>query len=278
MRGKRKLNPLKAITPSVWPPAEAQDSLGKRIAAEHTVLRVLVGSTVHGLSVESSDRDEMAIVVEPPEEALSSRRFEHWNWRTQPEGVRSGVGDLDATAYALHKFAHLLVGGNPTAMLPLFVPEEACLEMTEIGQKLRQSAPMFASRQAGDRFSGYLHAQRLCLLGERQPRVHRPELVAAYGYDAKYAGHVLRLGYQGVEYLQTGRLTLPMAEPVRSHLIDVRQGKSSLKEIIAEAAELEKEIKKLRQSAPFPEKPDYEKVNRLIASLYLDHWRSKGLI
>ena len=36
-------------------------------------------------------------------------------------------------------------------------------------------------------------------------RVNRPELIAAHGYDTKYAGHVLRLGYQGIEFLETGR-------------------------------------------------------------------------
>ena len=46
-----------------------------------------------------------------------------------------------------------------------------------------------------------------------------------YGFDTKYAMHMLRLGFQGVELLTTGRLSLPMREPERSFLLDVRRGK-----------------------------------------------------
>src|SRR5688572_31106775 len=41
-------------------------------------------------------------------------------------------------------------------------------------------------------------------------RSHRPELEEMYGFDTKYAMHMLRLGFQGVELLTTGRLNLPM--------------------------------------------------------------------
>jgi len=46
-----------------------------------------------------------------------------------------------------------------------------------------------------------------------------------YGFDTKYAMHMLRLGFQGVELLTTGRLSLPMREPERSYLLDVRRGR-----------------------------------------------------
>jgi hypothetical protein len=34
--------------------------------------------------------------------------------------------------------------------------------------------------------------------------VNRAELVEQFGYDTKYAIHTLRLGHQGVEFLETG--------------------------------------------------------------------------
>jgi len=57
-----------------------------------------------------------------------------------------------------------------------------------------------------------LQAQKQRLTGERgQKRIHRPELEEMYGFDTKCAMHMLRLGFQGVELLTTGRLSCRLA-------------------------------------------------------------------
>src|SRR2546430_5810567 len=97
----------------------------RRIAETGTILRVLVGSGVHGTAVEGQDdRDEMGICIEGPEYVIGLRSFEQYQFRTQPEGVRSGPGDLDLTIYSLRKWLRLALQGNPTVLLPLFVPDE----------------------------------------------------------------------------------------------------------------------------------------------------------
>ena len=86
----------------------------------------------------------MAVFVEPPEYLLGLRlarrqgvrnpfRFEHWVERTQPEGARSGPGDLDLVAYSLRKYVRLALKGHPTVLLLLFVPAELTLVETELG-------------------------------------------------------------------------------------------------------------------------------------------------
>jgi len=47
--------------------------------------------------------------------------------------------------------------------------------------------------------------------------------------------HAVRLGYQGIELLETGRLTLPMAEPARSRVMAVRLGERSFEEVLKAA-------------------------------------------
>ncbi len=37
---------------------------------------------------------------------------------------RSGAGDLDVIVYSARKWARLALSGNPTVLLPLFVPDE----------------------------------------------------------------------------------------------------------------------------------------------------------
>ena len=51
--------------------------------------------------------------------------------------------------------------------------------------------------------------------------------------------HAVRLGYQGIELLETGRVTLPMPEPERSRVMAVRLGERSFDEVIAEIDEVE---------------------------------------
>lgn len=198
------------------------------------ILRGLVGSTVHGLALEGADdRDEMAVAVPPPEYVLGLRTWEASQTRTRPEGERSGPGDLDLITYSARKFVRLVLAGNPSLIVLLFSPDESLSIATEEGELLRRMRDLLVSREAGPRFLGYLRGQRERLLGERgQKRTKRPELEEAFGYDTKYAMHALRLGYQGIELLTSGRITLPMAERERELLLQVRRGEVSFEDVI----------------------------------------------
>src|SRR3979409_2518531 len=110
------------------------DGIFARIAEEGLILRCQVGSGVHGTAIEGQDdRDEMGICIEPPEFVIGLERFEQYIYRTQPEGARSGPGDLDLIIYSLRKWMRLALDGNPTVLLPLFVPDDEVVAITDIG-------------------------------------------------------------------------------------------------------------------------------------------------
>ena len=255
------------------------------IVEQGTILRATVGSTVHGLHHGGQDdRDEMAVFIEPPEYLIGLRlarkqgvrnpfRFEHWIERTQPEGARSGPGDLDLVAYSLRKYVRLALKGHPTVLLLLFVPNELTLVETELGRRLRQLRPAIVSKRAGRGYLGYLSGQKERLLGTRgQKRVNRPELVEAHGYDTKYAMHALRLGYQGIELLETGKVTLPMQEPERSRVMAVRRGERSFEEAIAEIDDVERRLAAALERTTLPDGPDDDAVNRFLVDSYREAW------
>jgi hypothetical protein len=254
----------------------------REIVVRGTILRGAVGSTVHGLHHGGQDdRDEMAIFV-PPEFVLGQRlartgarwrRFEHYVERTKPEGVRSGPGDLDVVAYGLRKWLRLAVRGNPTVLLLLFSPPETLVVRTELGEAMRMLAPAIVSKQAGPRYLGYLRAQKERLLGTRgQRNVNRSELVAAHGFDTKYAMHVVRLGYQGIELLSEGRLTLPMPEPVRSRIMEIRLGRWSEADVVAEVDEVERRLVEAVAASPLPDAPDLARVDAFALDAYRTAW------
>ena len=69
---------------------ETDPARAREIAERGLILRTTVGSVVHGLSNPGTDdRDEMGVCIEPPEYLLGFRRFEHFVYRTQPEGRRA---------------------------------------------------------------------------------------------------------------------------------------------------------------------------------------------
>lgn len=86
-------------------PINLDNAEHRAVAEPNTILLGLVCSTVHGVTVDSADdRDEMGICIQPPAYVAGLRVFEQWVYRTQPEGTRSGPGDLDRTVYSLRKW------------------------------------------------------------------------------------------------------------------------------------------------------------------------------
>ncbi|NYH55537.1 hypothetical protein HNR06_005126 [Nocardiopsis arvandica] len=248
-----------------------------RIAEEGTVLRCQVGSGVHGITVsDQEDRDEMGICVEPPEYVIGLRSFEQYVHRTRPDHTRSGPGDLDLTVYSLRKWMRLALDGNPTVLLPLFVPESEIVAVTSVGRDLRANADRLLSRRAGRRFLGYMRAQRDRMEGLRGGKhTNRPELVDRYGFDTKFAYHMIRLGIQGVELMETGRLTLPMPEPDRTWLRELRRGGHGRAEALARTGALEERLTDLCETSGLPEEPDGAWADRWLVRTYQSAWAGR---
>lgn len=263
----QRLGPLVPVLP---------DSPHQRIAEQGLMLRVLVGSGVHGMAIEGTDdRDEMGVCVEPPGTVIGHRRFEHYTFRTQPEGVCSGPGDLDLVIYSLRKFCHLAASGNPTVLIPLFVPDAHVEYINDFGRELRARRDLFVSKEAGARFKGYLESQRRGLMGLRSGGSRnkgRADIRAKYGHDVKFAAHMVRLGLQGVELLRTGTITLPIPEPDLAWLRAHRQGAHSKQDALDRACELEADIDTLMGTSPLPEHPDRVAIDEWMERVHRRFW------
>lgn len=257
------------------------------------ILRVQVGSGVHGTSISGQDdRDEMGICLEPArfvtglarvpsgiDAGSSEVEFEQFQRHTvwdQPGGLanRSGAGDLDVVIYSARKWCRLALAGNPTVLLALFVPDDEVVYRNAVGAELVDNAHRFVSTLAANRFLGYLQSQRAAMTGEVGAHTNRPELVAVHGYDTKYAMHALRLGLQGVELLTTGRITLPVPEPDRTYLRQIRRGEVGLDEVVARVDEAEARLTALRDGSDLPAEPDRAWVDAWLHRSHLAYWSS----
>lgn len=248
----------------------------RRIAEEGLILRSVVGSTAFGTGVGNSDVDIMGVCIEPPDCVIGLNSFEQYKSRSVPEGLRSGPGDTDMTIYSLRKFMRLALKGNPSILELLFV-------RYEIGRGpgidlIFDGPEMVASKQAGHCFLGYMEAQRQRLTGEighghgKRGGGQREELIEEFGFDVKFASHMCRLGFEGVEYLETGRLILPLPLHQREWLQQMRLGEVSLENALKAAGVLEARLKELLTTSELPDKPDYEKANAWLIEAYQRAW------
>lgn len=248
---------------------------GKRIAGllgnrsvhwNDVVLCAEVGSTAHGINIgEQDDTDYTVVRMEPWREFVNfATKRQSMMIRTQPEGVRSRFGDIDLNVYTLRKFGHLATSGNPSILGALFSP--STLKRAPWIDRLSGIA---ASKAAGTAFLGYMRQQMERWQGTRgQKNVSRPELVEAYGFDTKYAAHIIRLGYQGIEYLGTGRLTLPIPEPLAGEIRALRTGEVPEQAALDWAAEAEDQLKRSVDRSPLPESPGWAALEAWLDGQY----------
>src|ERR1700759_2344626 len=146
--------PGSTMLPASFPHPHSSEE-AHEIAEKGMILRVQVGSGVHGTAITGQDdRDEMGLCLEPPQFVTGlarvpngsgrlspSVRFEQYERHTawdRPGGLanRSGAGDLDVIIYSARKWARLALAGNPTVLLVLFVPDHEVVFRSEAGAEL----------------------------------------------------------------------------------------------------------------------------------------------
>lgn len=239
-----------------FPESRVRDLLTRRDVDYGQVLLIAeVGSTAHGISTPDTgdDLDLTVVRIESFDElVVGSQKRQSMMIRTQPDGVRSRLGDIDLQVYTLRKFAGLAAGGNPSILGAIFSPlvhRSSSVDFDVLGR-------IIASKRAGAAFLGYMQQQIERWIGVRgQRNVNRPELVQAYGFDTKYAAHTVRLGHQGIEYMQTGRFSMPMPADTAERIVGLRTGSMSEYDALEWAKTIEDDLKQAIGDSPLPEHP-----------------------
>jgi hypothetical protein len=216
-----------------------------------TMLRSICGSRAHGTATATSDFDMRTVYVERTPVLLSL------DYR-QPKQVK--VAGVDETAWELGKFLELSLRSNPTTLEVLAAPVERC---TLDGKRLRELFPAFLSRQqVAMSFDGFAKNQRKLL--DRVDAGDKPKALA----------HYLRVLFNGVELLETGQMTVRIAEtPIGETVLKTKSGLIPRDTVFAIASELQANLlgRALRNSV-LPEQPDRTAINEFLLRIRKDHW------
>lgn len=236
------------------------------------ILLVEVGSTAYGTGLPGTeDHDELGVMLEDPEQVLGlGEGYRTVMHRTQPQGVPSEPGDIDRTLYSLRHFCRLAAQGNPSILTALWAP---VMRTTPLGSRLRSLAPAFIGRHMIARYRGYMRSQALRLLGlAGGDHGQRADLIAAHGYDTKYAMHATRLGYQCQELLATKSMQLPIPDPVGEWLRAIRRGEVPFEEWWRRTLQLDERLSWLENYARIPKGPDRARIERFLVDAHLSSW------
>ena len=245
---------------------------------ETTILLVEVGSTAHGTGIPGGeDHDEIGVVVETPEQlvGLNEHGFRTVMQRTQPEGARSGPGDVDRTLHSLRRFLRLAASGNPSILMVFWSPVELA---TDEGRELCALGDAFVGRHVVPRYRGYMQAQAQRLLGVRggghgvRGSGRREELIAAHGFDTKYAMHAARLAFQGIELLTTGRLQLPIQGEPADWLRAVRRGDVAFDDWWERCLDLDAHLAALADDESIPPSADRARIDAWSIDVHRRFW------
>lgn len=256
-------------------------------AYSESVIHLFVGgSEAHGAKVGNyDDLDLYGVFIPAPNKALGIAEYEydeeaeqksvleteHFVWSTAGNERKNTKDDIDLALYSLRKWAGMAAKGNPTALHFLFVPNLAC-KASCWEKNIRANSELFVSSHAGFHFSKFAEQQlrRLHGIGTGK-KGQRHDLIEKFGYDTKAGMHVIRILFEGIELMETGKLTLP--RPEKELLINIRTGSyGSLSMVDKLANDLFVKLEDARKNSKLPEDVDRPAVSNLVAKTYLEFW------
>lgn len=264
-----------------------------------TVLLTRHGSHAYGLATPESDLDIKGVAAAP-------RAYVHGCYQRFEQAECS---DPDLVIFELRKFIALAADCNPNILEVLFTHPDDHLGVHPIGERLLAARRMFVSRKARHTFTGYAMAQFKRLDAHhrwivappdatRAPgdfestaayEAHRKDLAqyeawqrgrnprraaleAAYGYDTKFGGHVVRLMRMAREILTTGEVIV--RRPDRDELLAIRRGAWPFERLKQWTLEQDAAMDDLERASTLPRGPDREALDALCIELVEESLRS----
>lgn len=244
----------------------------------------IMGSVAYGVSSDTSDMDLYGFSIPPkdivfPHLAGKVLGFIEEQWNPVKVWEKHGVVDKDALGgkgreydFAIHpipRYFHLLWENNPNMIDSIFTAQECVLHCTEVGNMVRDNRRIFLSKECYPRFKGYAYKQLKKM--DRNPIGKRKALKEKFGFDVKFAYHLVRLLNECEQVLLYGDIDL---RKNNEQLKAIRSGLLPEEDIRKWASEKELHLEKLFSESKLPAKPDVDKIHALLLQCMEHHYGS----
>jgi predicted nucleotidyltransferase len=247
---------------------------------ESVQYETIMGSVAYGVSSDTSDMDVYGWCI--PDKATlfphlaghipgfgsPPELFESW----QLHHVRDEAAgrEYDFTIYNITKYFTLVMENNPNMLESLFTPQSAILHCSPVAQMVRDQRHIFLHRGVWPRFKGYAFAQ-MHKIRTKEAHGKRKESVEIFGFDVKFAYHVVRLLDECEQLLVEGDLDLLRN---REKLKAIRNGEWSLNDIEDYFSARERALELAYANSSLPAVPDESRIRRLLLDCLEHHYGS----
>jgi uncharacterized protein len=243
---------------------------------------VITGSVSYGVSSDTSDMDVVGFAIPPKDQVFPHLRGEIQGFGQQIEQFgqyqehhlidKETRQEYDFTIYSIVKFFQLCMENNPNMVDSLFVPNRCVLFASPVAQMVRDKRKMFLHKGSYHKFRGYAYAQ-LHKIGTKanSQNPKRQESIEKYGFDLKFAYHVVRLALEGEQILVEHDLDI---ERSREVLKAIRRGEWTEEKLRGWFDEKEKHLEELYAKSDLRHSPDEDAIKELLMNCLEHHYGS----
>ncbi len=246
----------------------------------------IMGSVAYGVSSDTSDMDVYGFCI-PPKDLIfphlageipgfgqQIQRFEVYQQHhiTDPDDLGGSGRQYDLTLFSIVKYFQLAMENNPNIIDSLFTPPTCVLHSTRIGEMVREQRRLFLHKGAWHKFKGYAFSQMHKMeIKTPQPGSKRAADVEKFGFDAKFAYHIVRLLDEVEQILTTGEVDL---QRDRERLKAIRRGDWTAEQVREFFVRKERELETAYAESRLPHKPDEAAIKTLLLECLEAHFGS----
>ncbi len=241
----------------------------------------IMGSVAYGVSNDLSDIDLYGWCIPPknvifphlsgyiPGFGQQPEKFDQFQKHHIQYNSDKGERIYDVTIYSIVKYFQLVMENNPNMLESLFAPQNAILHCSQIAQMVREERHIFLHKGSWHKFKGYAFAQMHKIRSKETPQGKRKELVDKYGYDVKFAYHVVRLIDEVEQILNEENLDLQRnSEKLKA----IRRGEWKLTDIENYFNQKERELETAYANSKLPHTPNETKIRQLLMNCLEHHF------
>jgi uncharacterized protein len=249
---------------------------------DNTMYCTQMGSVAYGVSNDMSDIDIYGFCIPPKGlifphlagEILGfGRQLERFNqWEEHHINDVSTQRQYDMSIYSIVKYFQLCMDNNPNMIDSLFTSRRCILHSTQIAERVIEKRKIFLHKGAWHKFKGYAYSQMSKIDGgQNSSNPRRAKDIAQYGYDTKFAYHVVRLLGEVEQIMIEHDLDL---ERNREQLKSIRRGEWELEYLRQWFADKEKSLEQVYTTSTLPHDPDEGVIKTLLLECLEHHYGS----